>query len=402
MSIATQRLATALAAVTSLAATTTTACQTDATLVPPDPGLERMLEQPRVDPYEQPMRAPPAGALAYDWSARDPRVQDGRDERGELVARVPIAVTPALMERGRRAYDVTCGACHGVLGDGRTVVASHMALRKPPSLHEARFREMPDGEIYSGHRRRLRADAGVPRAPRRARPLGRGRVPARAPAQPARTGRVAPAGPAPGARAASPRRGGAAMSATRSLAWLALALVCAVAGGAGLAVAWSIDPTQAAHAYLTVYLFVATTLIGALGVLVIGHAASAGWFVVLRRQAEHVVAALPAVAILAAPILLWPAALYPWAGARSALPADVRQVLVATGGWLTPSAFAARAIAVLALFVVFGEALRAASLRQDRAADPETRKRLARRMRALSAAAIPVLSIALTLAALTG
>ena len=53
---------------------------------------------------------------------------------GEYATRVPIAVDRALLETGRARFETVCAACHGILGDGASVVAAHMALRKPPSL----------------------------------------------------------------------------------------------------------------------------------------------------------------------------------------------------------------------------------------------------------------------------
>ena len=72
------------------------------------------------------MRAPPAGAV--------PRERELAGARPE--------VTPALLALGRARFDVVCAPCHGLAGDGDSVVAGKMALRPPPSLHEARVREL--------------------------------------------------------------------------------------------------------------------------------------------------------------------------------------------------------------------------------------------------------------------
>jgi mono/diheme cytochrome c family protein len=55
-------------------------------------------------------------------------------------------VTRKLLDLGRKRYDITCGTCHGVLGDGDSIVARQMSLRPPPSLH--RYIEKPAGYIY--------------------------------------------------------------------------------------------------------------------------------------------------------------------------------------------------------------------------------------------------------------
>lgn len=51
------------------------------------------------------------------------------------ASKIPLPVTPALMALGRKRYDITCGTCHGPLGDGNSIVAKQMSLRPPPSLH---------------------------------------------------------------------------------------------------------------------------------------------------------------------------------------------------------------------------------------------------------------------------
>lgn len=76
------------------------------------------------------MRLPPAGTVAHDREAITPP---------------PVDV--ALLARGRQRFDIVCAACHGVLGDGDTEVARHMALRPPPSLHEPRIRALPPERV---------------------------------------------------------------------------------------------------------------------------------------------------------------------------------------------------------------------------------------------------------------
>ena len=62
------------------------------------------------------------------------------------VKTVPIPVTRKLLDLGRKRYDITCGTCHGPLGDGDSIVARQMSLRPPPSLH--RYATKPAGYIY--------------------------------------------------------------------------------------------------------------------------------------------------------------------------------------------------------------------------------------------------------------
>jgi mono/diheme cytochrome c family protein len=57
-------------------------------------------------------------------------------------------MTRALLDQGHAAFDRVCATCHGVLGDGVSVVAEKMELRKPPSLHEARIRGLAPGQVF--------------------------------------------------------------------------------------------------------------------------------------------------------------------------------------------------------------------------------------------------------------
>lgn len=129
------------------------ACDDRDALHRPDPGLERMQLQPKIVPYAAPMRRPPEGTFARTSEGDDgallddTRTRDGR-EGGAFVTVVPVPVTRALLTRGRADFDRVCAACHGVVGDGESVVAAKMESRRPPSLHEARIRALPAGRLY--------------------------------------------------------------------------------------------------------------------------------------------------------------------------------------------------------------------------------------------------------------
>ncbi len=117
------------------------------------PRLDPMQRQQKVRPYEaspyypdgRAMRDPPAGTVPYA-SLADPAFATGLGADGKPLARIPVELTADLLALGRRSFDVTCAACHGVLGDGESQVALNMSLRKPPSLHQ--FRDLADGTIY--------------------------------------------------------------------------------------------------------------------------------------------------------------------------------------------------------------------------------------------------------------
>jgi mono/diheme cytochrome c family protein len=61
---------------------------------------------------------------------------------------VPVPVTRALLDRGRRRFAIACATCHGVAGDGDSPVARTMQRRRPPSLHEPRLVALGPGALY--------------------------------------------------------------------------------------------------------------------------------------------------------------------------------------------------------------------------------------------------------------
>jgi mono/diheme cytochrome c family protein len=131
------------------------ACDNRASLRAPEPGWERMLEQPRVDPYAasrffrdgRAMRDPPAGTVPRDRITGDPARTRGL-RAGTYVTDVPIPLTGELLRQGRVQFETVCSVCHGVRGDGVSRVAQSMELRPPPSLHEARIRALAPGRVF--------------------------------------------------------------------------------------------------------------------------------------------------------------------------------------------------------------------------------------------------------------
>ena len=130
-------------------------CKVQQSWTEPEPGLERMMQQPRVDPFQESMffddglamRKPPPGTVSMEQRTGDRLFVDGLVD-GTYAASIPVVVTRAVLDRGRDRFEIVCGACHGVDGSGESVVAENMALRKPPSLHEDRIVALPPGRIY--------------------------------------------------------------------------------------------------------------------------------------------------------------------------------------------------------------------------------------------------------------
>ncbi|BDG10520.1 c-type cytochrome [Anaeromyxobacter paludicola] len=91
------------------------------------------------------MLAPPPGTVPSS-GAIEPALATGIGPDGKLLPVAPVALSRDLVELGRRKFDQTCAICHGLTGDGDSMVAKNMALRPPPSIHLKR--SFPDGYFY--------------------------------------------------------------------------------------------------------------------------------------------------------------------------------------------------------------------------------------------------------------
>ena len=59
----------------------------------------------------------------------------------------PLPVNQQLLERGQERYSIFCSPCHGLQGDGNGMVAIR-GMKHPPSYHQDRLRQVPNGYIY--------------------------------------------------------------------------------------------------------------------------------------------------------------------------------------------------------------------------------------------------------------
>jgi mono/diheme cytochrome c family protein len=112
------------------------ACDNRQAIHTPSPTFARMLRQRRADPYTanaafpdgKTMQQPPRGTVPRGSEAdlADPGA-------GEPDARPPM--TRELLATGRVHFERICATCHGIIGDGQSVVATKMTRRQPPTLH---------------------------------------------------------------------------------------------------------------------------------------------------------------------------------------------------------------------------------------------------------------------------
>ena len=59
----------------------------------------------------------------------------------------PLPVNRELFERGEERYKIFCTPCHGLQGDGNGMVAMR-GMKHPPTFHQDRLRQAPNGYFY--------------------------------------------------------------------------------------------------------------------------------------------------------------------------------------------------------------------------------------------------------------
>lgn len=163
-------------------------------------------------------------------------------------------------------------------------------------------------------------------------------------------------------------------------------------GAAAFLVEVRSDPTRAYAAFLLGYFFtLGLALFGTL-FTAIHYLVEATWSVVVRRVAESFTSYLPVAFLLFFVLLLGVPHLYVWS--NPGVPAHgVDAEHLTKGGWLTPSAFAFRAIVILAIWSLFGWFFVRNSTRQDQTRDP----RLTRSSAKAAALFVPIFAVTLTL-----
>jgi Cytochrome C oxidase, cbb3-type, subunit III len=59
----------------------------------------------------------------------------------------PLPVNQGLLDRGEERYKIFCTPCHGLQGDGNGMIVMR-GMKHPPSFHQDRLRQVPNGYIY--------------------------------------------------------------------------------------------------------------------------------------------------------------------------------------------------------------------------------------------------------------
>ncbi|MEE2658153.1 MAG: cytochrome c [Candidatus Latescibacterota bacterium] len=113
-----------------------------------------MYDQPKYEAHETTVmfdnglsnRAPIAGTVARGQLRLDTHYYDGK-VGGELATTLPVAVTRELLERGQERFNIFCSPCHDRTGSGNGMIVQR-GLKRPPSYHEDRLREVAIGHFF--------------------------------------------------------------------------------------------------------------------------------------------------------------------------------------------------------------------------------------------------------------
>jgi len=88
----------------------------------------------------------PEGTVARGQLRADKVFYTGKvgDQFTDLI---PFPVTRTVLERGRERFNIYCTPCHGMLGNGLGMIVRR-GLKRPPSYHIDRLRQVPVGYFY--------------------------------------------------------------------------------------------------------------------------------------------------------------------------------------------------------------------------------------------------------------
>ncbi len=116
-----------------------------------------MYDQAKIEPLEysaffedgRGSRLPVEGTVPVGHLRADDHRYLGLGPDGETARGFPedIEVTFEFVKRGQERYQIFCSVCHGYAGHGDGMVVQR-GFTRPPSYHEERLREEPEGYLF--------------------------------------------------------------------------------------------------------------------------------------------------------------------------------------------------------------------------------------------------------------
>ncbi len=92
-------------------------------------------------------RMPVPGTIARNELKENTAYYYGKDRKGRFVANAPVPFTETVLRRGQQRFNIYCAPCHSRAGDGKGIVVQR-GFMPPPTFHQERLRDMPDGQIF--------------------------------------------------------------------------------------------------------------------------------------------------------------------------------------------------------------------------------------------------------------
>jgi mono/diheme cytochrome c family protein len=93
------------------------------------------------------MRAPVPGTVPVGGLQENTAFFTGKEANGDFVAKIPVALDDALLERGRQRYAIYCQPCHDARGDGKGILFQRGNV-PTASFHQESILKYPDGQIF--------------------------------------------------------------------------------------------------------------------------------------------------------------------------------------------------------------------------------------------------------------
>ena len=93
------------------------------------------------------MREPVPGTVPVGGLQENTAFFTGKEASGDFVAKIPVAVDEALLERGRQRYAIYCQPCHDARGDGKGILFQRGNV-PTASFHQESILKYPDGQIF--------------------------------------------------------------------------------------------------------------------------------------------------------------------------------------------------------------------------------------------------------------
>ena len=93
------------------------------------------------------MRQPVPGTVPIGGLKEDGAFFTGKGADGQFVAKIPVPVGEALVERGRQRYVIYCQPCHDARGDGKGILFQRGNV-PTASFHQEKILNYPDGQIF--------------------------------------------------------------------------------------------------------------------------------------------------------------------------------------------------------------------------------------------------------------